>query len=72
MPEGMAFREIIGHRALLDLTARALVRDSLPPSLLFVGPEGVGKRLVAQSIAQAMNCLSPRIGSDSDTVAIDG
>ncbi|MFL2434052.1 MAG: ATP-binding protein [Vicinamibacterales bacterium] len=72
MPEGMAFRQIIGHRTLLDLTARALVRDSLPPSLLFVGPEGVGKRLVAQSIAQAMNCLSPRIGSGSDTVAIDG
>ena len=63
MPEGMGFRQIAGHRVLLDVTARALVRDSLPPSLLFAGPEGVGKRLVAQSIAQAMNCLSPHIGS---------
>jgi len=72
MPEGMAFRQIVGHRALLDVTARALFRDSLPPSLLFAGPEGVGKRLVAQSIAQAMNCLSPHIGSGLDTLAIDG
>ncbi len=72
MPESMAFEQIIGHRALLDLTARALVRGSLPPSLLFAGPEGVGKRLVAQSVAQAMNCLSPRMGSGPDTLAIDG
>ena len=72
MPEGMGFRQIAGHRVLLDVTARALVRDSLPPSLLFAGPEGVGKRLGAQSIAQAMNCLSPHIGSGSDALAIDG
>ena len=72
MPEGMAFRQIIGHRALLDLTVRALVRGSLPPSLLFAGPEGVGKRLVAQSIAQAMNCLSPLMGSGLDAFAVDG
>ena len=72
MPEGMAFRQIVGHRALLYVIAKALVRDSLPPSMLFAGPEGVGKRLVAQSIAQAMNCLSPHIGSGSDALAIDG
>ncbi len=68
----MAFRQIIGHRALLDLTVRALARGSLPPSLLFAGPEGVGKRLVAQSIAQAMNCLSPLMGSGLDAFAVDG
>ena len=72
MPEGMAFRQIVGHRALLYVIAKALVRDSLPPSMLFAGPEGVGKRLVAQSIAQAMNCLSPRIGSGLDVFPIDG
>ena len=68
----MAFRQIIGHRTALELAARALVRGSLPPSLLFAGPEGVGKGLVAQGIAQAMNCLNPRMGSGSDTIAIDG
>ena len=68
----MAFRQIIGHRTALELAARALVRGSLPPSLLLTGPEGIGKGLVAQSIAQTMNCLNPRMGSGSDTIAIDG
>lgn len=68
----MTFRQIIGHQTALELATRALVRGSLPPSLLFTGPEGVGKGLVAQGIAQAMNCLNPRMGSGSDTIAIDG
>ena len=68
----MAFRQVIGHRTALELAARALARGSLPPSLLLTGPEGIGKGLVAQGIAQAMNCLNPRIGSESDTIAIDG
>ena len=68
----MAFRQIIGHRTALELAARALARGSLPPSLLLTGPQGIGKGLVAQGIAQAMNCLNPRIGSESDTLAIDG
>lgn len=32
----------------------------MPPSLIFAGPAGVGKRLVALSVAQALNCLHPR------------
>src|SRR5262249_4025548 len=35
---------------------RAVVRGSLPQSLIFAGPEGVGKRLTAISLAQAVNC----------------
>jgi DNA polymerase III gamma/tau subunit len=54
----MAFREVIGHRRLLELIARSIARDTLPPSLLFAGPPGVGKRLVAVSTAQALNCLA--------------
>ena len=29
---------------------------ALPPSLIFAGPEGVGKRLTATALAQALNC----------------
>jgi DNA polymerase-3 subunit delta' len=54
----MAFREVIGHRRLLTLISRSIARDTLPPSLLFAGPPGVGKRLVAVSTAQALNCLA--------------
>jgi DNA polymerase-3 subunit delta' len=55
----MPFRDIAGHRRLLDLTARAAVRGSLPPSLIFSGPEGVGKRRAAVALAQLLNCLTP-------------
>lgn len=56
----MPFRDIIGHRRLVDLVARSIRRGTLPPSLLLAGPEGVGKRLLALSTAQALNCQSPR------------
>ena len=69
---GMPFSEIVGHRALLTLVSRAIARDLLPPSLLISGPDGVGKSLVVRAIAQAMNCQTPRIGDDSETLAIDG
>jgi hypothetical protein len=52
-------REIIGHRRLTTLLARAIERNSLPPTLLFSGPHGVGKWAVARAMAQALNCLDP-------------
>jgi DNA polymerase-3 subunit delta' len=52
----MTLREIIGHRRLTTLIARAIDRDSLPPTLLFAGPSGVGKWAVARATAQAVNC----------------
>jgi DNA polymerase-3 subunit delta' len=55
----MTLREIIGHRRLTTLIARAIERESLPPTLLFAGPSGVGKWAVARATAQAMNCLDP-------------
>ena len=55
----MPFRDLAGHRVLLDLVARAAARGSLPPSLIFAGPDGVGKRLAALSLAQLFNCTSP-------------
>jgi DNA polymerase-3 subunit delta' len=64
----MPFREVIGHRKLVALLSRSVERESLPPSLIFAGPVGVGKRLVAIATAQALNCLQPR---HSDTPAAD-
>jgi DNA polymerase-3 subunit delta' len=55
----MPFRDVIGHAHALELLSRAVARDSLPPTQLFAGPSGVGKRLVALALAQAVNCLSP-------------
>ena len=55
----MPFRAIAGHRPVLELLARATARGTLPPSLIFAGPEGVGKRRTATALAQALNCDSP-------------
>jgi DNA polymerase-3 subunit delta' len=56
----MPFSAVLGHARPLGLLSRSIARGSLPQSLLFTGPEGVGKRLVAQAVAAALNCLSPR------------
>jgi DNA polymerase-3 subunit delta' len=55
----MPFRDIAGHRRLLELTARAAARGSLPPSLIFAGPDGVGKLRSAVALAQLFNCAAP-------------
>src|SRR5438067_196476 len=55
----MPFRAITGHRPVRELLARATARGTLPPSLIFAGPEGVGKRLTATALAQALNCERP-------------
>ena len=63
----MLLRDIVGHRRLTALIARAIERDSLPPTLLFAGPSGVGKWAVALATAQATNCLE-RLRFPSDAV----
>jgi DNA polymerase III subunit delta' len=55
----MSFRDIAGHRHVIELVAGAATRGSLPPCLIFAGPEGVGKRLVALALAQLVNCPTP-------------
>jgi DNA polymerase-3 subunit delta' len=56
----MPFRDVIGHRKLVALLSRSIERDTIPPSLIFAGPAGVGKRLVALASAQTLNCLDLR------------
>lgn len=63
----MPLRDIVGHRHLLDSVGAAATRGSLPPSLIFAGPAGVGKRGAALSLAQLVNCPTPR---DSDACGI--
>jgi DNA polymerase-3 subunit delta' len=62
----MPFKDVIeggahaGLRRLVGLLARSVHREVLPPSLIFSGPGGAGKRATALATAQALNCLSPR------------
>src|SRR4029077_20376355 len=55
----MPLRELAGNRTVLGLLARAIDAGTLPPSLIFGGPEGVGKRHAALALAQALNCPTP-------------
>ena len=56
----MGFRDISGHRRLVDLLARSIDRHTLPPSLIFAGQSGSDTRATAIAVAQALNCLAPR------------
>ncbi|OFW17111.1 MAG: DNA polymerase III subunit delta' [Acidobacteria bacterium RIFCSPLOWO2_12_FULL_66_10] len=71
----MPFRDIIGHRRLLELLRRSVAGGTLPPSLLLTGPSGIGKRLTALAVAQALNCLehgtrNPEPGSSPDACGV--
>lgn len=63
----MPLRDLVGHRHLLDLVGAAASRGSLPPSLIFTGPAGIGKRAAALALAQLVNCPTPR---DSDACGV--
>lgn len=65
----MPLRHSIGHRPLLVVLARAVARASVPPSLMFAGPEGVGKRTIALALAQTLNCSEPRSAEGLETDA---
>jgi DNA polymerase-3 subunit delta' len=61
----MPLAAIIGHAPIVSLLKQAVRRGSVPQSLLFAGPEGVGKRAVAVALAQAINCPKRGAGDDA-------
>src|SRR5688572_8215528 len=46
----------VGHARVQALLRQAVIRGRVPQTMLFAGPEGVGKHTVALSLAQAINC----------------
>ena len=55
----MAFDQIWGQESAVAILRQALLHGRLAHAYLFVGPDGVGKRLTALTLAKAMNCLAP-------------
>jgi DNA polymerase-3 subunit delta' len=53
----MSFGDIVGHEKQLVQLQNSLRQGRMPHALLFHGPEGVGKKAVAFTLAKAMNCL---------------
>ena len=64
----MPFREVVGHVRLIKLLSRAAAGGTLPPSLVFAGPSGIGKRLTAVALAQALNCNQSSVTSRQSSV----
>ena len=58
----MPFAAMVGHRQACDVLRAAVARGRVPQSLLFSGPDGVGKRAAALALAQALNCPKARDG----------
>ncbi len=54
----MTFESLVGNRALVSRLERMAACDTVPPSLLFAGPSGVGKLATALTLAKAQNCLT--------------
>jgi DNA polymerase-3 subunit delta' len=52
----MAFKDILGNSRVKMILRKALQKSKLPNSMLFCGPEGIGKRDMALVVAKAMNC----------------
>ena len=66
----MSFRALIGHRQTIDRLMGAIARGSLPPTLLFAGPQGIGKWLASMATAQAVNCLDADARQAGDACGI--
>src|SRR5919201_4940533 len=59
----MPFTHIQGQESAVATLRNALARDRLAHAYVFIGPAGVGKRLTALTLAQAVLCTDkPREG----------
>ena len=54
------FDRLIGNQRVKDILRRMLTAGRLPGALMFVGEDGVGKKLFALELAKAFNCRTPR------------
>jgi len=53
----MAFKDVAGNVRIKRILKLALERARVPNSLIFCGPEGVGKKEMAMTLAKSLNCL---------------
>jgi len=53
----MSFSDIKGHNNITHFFKRAMALKKVPSSYIFFGPDGIGKTLMAATVAKALNCL---------------
>ena len=52
----MSFKEIIGHDRQIEYLRNAMRNGRVAHAYLFLGKEGIGKKMVALNLAKALNC----------------
>ncbi len=52
----MSWRSIVGHAEVVEHFQSLHARGNMPSTFLLVGPEGIGKRLFAEGLAEALLC----------------
>lgn len=60
----MRFRDVVGHRPVIEMLREMVARDHVGHAWLFHGPEGVGKRTVAMAFLSFLVCRN-RTAEDS-------
>lgn len=51
------FEQIIGNEKIQELLKNAIINNKASHSYLFIGTEGIGKKLIAQEFSKALLCL---------------
>ncbi|MCP2520192.1 DNA polymerase III subunit delta' [Candidatus Aminicenantes bacterium AC-335-A11] len=57
----MAFSNIPGNERVKKILQAFIEKERLPHALIFAGPEGSGKKLMALGLAKALNCEKSKI-----------
>ena len=52
----MGFQAVYGHKKQIEILVKVLTGDKIPHAYLFTGIGGIGKKLVALKLAQALQC----------------
>lgn len=54
----MAFKDVAGNVRIKKILKLALERGRVPNSLIFAGPDGIGKMAMALTLAKTLNCAT--------------
>ncbi|MGB9694533.1 MAG: ATP-binding protein [Caldisericaceae bacterium] len=52
----MSFKDIKGQEAAVNYLRRIVEKRTIPPTLIFSGPKGTGRKFAAITFAKALNC----------------
>jgi len=61
----MSFNDIVGQERAIKILIKSLKENKFPSSYIFVGSEGIGKKLTAIEFTKVVNCLNLNKNSEA-------